>query len=264
MRELINARIKLRRAQEHLEELDREIRLWSAGDPYRIRIASDPSGTVHELIVAVDCEPDGPRWAVLVGDCAHNLRSALDHLIWTISGTDPPERFEFPIFKTPVRRRAVGLEYSFRNKIEGVTAKPIRDLIEQCQPCNVKGAPPERDVLWMLHRLDVVDRRRLVVPQLFENLDAPKMAFQFSRPAAARQLVKNTDPVDDGDTLLTILTDDPVGLVDATVVSALRVGIDVRELGIREGPACGPIPALLAEAAVAVETIIVEVERALP
>jgi hypothetical protein len=264
MRELINARIKLRRAQEHLEELDREIRLWSAGDPYRIRIASDPSGTVHELIVAIDREPDRERWAVIVGDCAHNLRAALDQLIWTISGTNPPERFEFPIFKTPVRRRAVGLEYSFRSKIEGVTAKPIRDLIEQCQPCNVKGAPPERDVLWMLHRLDIVDRRRLVVPQLFERLDAPKMVFRFSKPASPRQLVKNTDPVHDGDTLLTVLTDDPVGLVEATAVSALRVGIDVRELGIREGAACGPLPALLAEAAVSVGTIIAEVERKLP
>jgi hypothetical protein len=48
--------------------------------------------------------PDMGRWAIVIGDCIHNLRSTLDHLIYSIavnfSGSDPPpdaERLSYPM-----------------------------------------------------------------------------------------------------------------------------------------------------------------------
>src|SRR5438552_3478733 len=46
--------------------------------------------------------PPSPWIGVVVGDVAHNLRSALDHLAWqlaTLDGDPPePDKVQFPIF----------------------------------------------------------------------------------------------------------------------------------------------------------------------
>ena len=74
------------RAVEHLEELDREREIWIQRRPYALveKSESKPESFYFEVL-----ELTGPpaRFGVLVGDYVHNLRSALDHLVWQF---DPP------------------------------------------------------------------------------------------------------------------------------------------------------------------------------
>src|SRR5262249_51464823 len=43
------------------------------------------------------------RLFMLIGDVLHNLRSALDHLAWSLAGTLADRNTEFPIFVDPAR-----------------------------------------------------------------------------------------------------------------------------------------------------------------
>ena len=47
-------------------------------------------------------------WAVILGDAVHNLRSALDHLIWQLvlldTGKDGSNEHQFPVASSGERR----------------------------------------------------------------------------------------------------------------------------------------------------------------
>ena len=100
--------------------------------------------------------------SVLVGDCVHNLRSALDHLAYVLasghSGPLSPARARtsaFPLFKT-------GPE--FRDRAAGMMAgmsRRARASIERLQPYHRRRCPPLWR-LWMLHELSNIDKHRLV------------------------------------------------------------------------------------------------------
>jgi hypothetical protein len=64
----------------------------------------DAGGRRHSLILRVLKLPALERWSLVAADCVHNLRCALDHLVYAIavyeSGQDPPPNhrgLQFPI-----------------------------------------------------------------------------------------------------------------------------------------------------------------------
>src|SRR4051794_32749877 len=70
----------------------------------RVMKESDDTGSVHKVFVEVIEEPPLDRWSLVAGDCVHNLRSALDNLIYAIaiyqSRQNPPpddKSLQFPI-----------------------------------------------------------------------------------------------------------------------------------------------------------------------
>src|SRR6202043_2947882 len=79
------------------------------------------------------------RWGALVGDCVHNLRSTLDHIVWDLSGGtgNAPDDSEFPVFidflkffqrdKKGEPARGSGL-WKIRGVIEDDAAAIIRNL----------------------------------------------------------------------------------------------------------------------------------------
>lgn len=263
--ELTSARTKLRRAQEHFETLKAETGAWTSGNSNSVRIESNAEGTRHRFVVSIQNAPDADRWGCLIGDCVHNLRSALDHVIWQLSGPAPPEFCEFPIFASPVRRPTGELQPGFNAKIRGITKASVRDFIEVCQPCNAAD-PPKRGVLWVLHRIDIVDKHKILIACLLEHLDPGDMnirlRFADDSPVIGppHTFIKNSQPVSDGDTLLTILNEGRVEHVEADINFALQVGIDARDLGVDLGRPFGPIPDLLGELGAAVDSVIGEIE----
>lgn len=270
MRELTSARRKLTRAQEHFETLNSEIDDWTSSNASSVSIESNAEGTEHRFVVSISSSPDSDRWGCLIGDCAHNLRSALDHIMWEVS--DPKKRdsrTEFPIFATPVRTPKGALVPAFSGKIQGISQQPIRDLIEGCQPCNTVGGPPKRGVLWVIHRIDIVDKHHTIVPALLEHVDPTDLRaslhFADDSPTIGppHHIAKNDQPIGDGDTLLTLFTEGRVEHVESDSQFSLRVGIDVRPLDIELGIPFGPLPALLDEAGRAVENIVATVEAEL-
>jgi hypothetical protein len=105
---------KIERAKEHLDALRRETGLGIGTpipDTYRIpmRLEYEPSSGDHVFRATATIPEDAVRRVgILVGDIAHNLRSALDHLVWQLSlvrtkGREPsnPKIIQFPIQDSP-------------------------------------------------------------------------------------------------------------------------------------------------------------------
>src|SRR5688572_20852272 len=99
---------KLHRAEEHRKLIFDEIMAWNHRGPYKITRQKNQDDTRHSVIFNVQHPPDLIRWALIAGDCIHNLRSALDHCVYDIAvhegGITPPtdERvLQFPISDTP-------------------------------------------------------------------------------------------------------------------------------------------------------------------
>ena len=99
---------KLQRAQQHIQNLQDEIAPWMAKASYIISPQVNGDSTRYSLIAhLVGKEPPLQRWTLMAGDSLHNLRCALDHLVYAIavheSGTEPPpdgNKLMFPITDT--------------------------------------------------------------------------------------------------------------------------------------------------------------------
>jgi hypothetical protein len=76
--------LKLSRALDHVDALDRAIKGWLAGDSYRF-VKEYDTETRRVAIVARISEPIPPAWGPMIGDVVHNLRSALDHLAFALN-----------------------------------------------------------------------------------------------------------------------------------------------------------------------------------
>jgi hypothetical protein len=119
--------LKLHRAKEQLDEIHAEILAWVDAEPY---VVSDETETDGEWYVTRMAEvrvyPD-PRWGVRAGEFFHDLRSALDNLVWQLvlleGREEPGDHNQFPIYtRVPSAPR--------RRELKGVTgASRIHDML---------------------------------------------------------------------------------------------------------------------------------------
>jgi hypothetical protein len=135
---------------------------------------------------------------LLIGDCVHNLRSALDNLIYELlvarHGDPPPTKFveysEFPIFSQPMSAKA-------RKRRIGGIAPVVRTIIEGLQPYN-RGQKFASDPLWVLHELSRIDKHRLPLVVLMVPA-----AFAFFKgeptgaPVGISKIEWNPRPIED-------------------------------------------------------------------
>jgi hypothetical protein len=102
--------LKFARANEHLEVLNREIQNFFKARPYDLdaKLESDGCEFIHSVRLI---EPPPKRLSVIIGDCVHNFRSALDSLAWELSSKPADQRarhrISFPIYANPADRGKV-------------------------------------------------------------------------------------------------------------------------------------------------------------
>jgi hypothetical protein len=157
---LEGVRLKLARAEHHLETLHREITDFFGREPYSISYERKPDAGEHIYRVHVSETPP-LALSVIIGDCLQNMRSALDHLVWQLalrSGkrTTPSRLTAFPVCDTRETFRAKGT----KNKVADLTAED-RAGIEKLQPFQVGGAA-RKHWLWHLNELARIDRHRIL------------------------------------------------------------------------------------------------------
>jgi hypothetical protein len=111
-----------------------------------------------------------PTLGLIISDCVHNLRAALDNLVYDLAiaylGSPPPEpvakHLEFPIFgPKPMSSDA-------RKKRIGSIAPDAQTCIEGLQP-HRRGSDYASDPLWTLHQLSNIDKHRVVYTTLLSE-----------------------------------------------------------------------------------------------
>ncbi len=155
------ARLKIDRAEKHLVDL--EAALLALPNAYRSSIQRDANtgaqSVIHEPTEAVATIRND--LALITGDCVHHLRTALDHA-WTIVVTriDPGRVGHWSKF--PLQRTLKELEDTLKG-LEIDTSNPV---LFKFLTSTVKAYETGNDDLWSLHRLDITDKHRLLLPLL--------------------------------------------------------------------------------------------------
>lgn len=193
--------VKLARAKEHLDTLNSEIDRFATKKPYAFHVITEyGSNRSHD----VEWLREPPlRWSAIVGDCVHNLRSALDHIVWALSGGDgnAPSHAEFPIFideEKYLKRTKEGepARGSGLWKIQAVSAFKGKAVFYRLQPFNGTD-DPTRHPLWILHELDRVDKHRrlhVVGGTAFIDLWQRGVATLEDLPLGWRQVYATASP----------------------------------------------------------------------
>jgi hypothetical protein len=147
--------VKLSRASEIVRELHTEITAFHQSNPYKLIAEREASSGAHVVRVRILQTPP-VRWGALIGDAIHNLRSALDLLIWQLvlhAGGTPGKRTAFPIFD-----RETDFLAGYAAQLAGTDAS-VGKRVKALAPYEKGNA-----TLWLLHRLDIIDKHRVLLP----------------------------------------------------------------------------------------------------
>jgi hypothetical protein len=185
---LKSALAKLGRAHEHAQAVKSEIKAWGDSNPYMITRERNAELTRHSLIAHVGSPPPLLRWTLMVGDAVHNLRSALEHLVYAIGvyeadGKEPPpgaNSLAFPICESPE-------VFADRKTRVKTLSAPVQAVIERCQPYNRrhKELPP---LLLILNKFENTDKHKLL-RLAFSSMAAGEVGFVGPTPDGT--IVKN-------------------------------------------------------------------------
>lgn len=164
MHQMDGSYLKLRRAKQHLEAIQKIAEGLKKDHPYRIIQEVVGDGQTREHLVKIEQTGElTPDLSLLVGDFCNNLRSALDHLIWQLWVLQYPEfseRVYFPICDCESNFRRNAPRNIGPRKIDGVSANLTgnqRAIIERQQPYR-RGNP----ILLVLRDVNNYDKHRLV------------------------------------------------------------------------------------------------------
>lgn len=108
-----------------------------------------------------------PQWSILVGEVLYQLRSSLDHLAWQLvllDGGTPNQQTQFPILtKPPTGKKRQPLPVQLKPPVEN---PEILAALDKCQPYKGRDGkilPYQDSPLWQLHRLNIIDKHRLLL-----------------------------------------------------------------------------------------------------
>jgi hypothetical protein len=162
---------KTSRAIEHLETLHGELQEFRQQPrPYAFVVTSSEDRTRHTFQLHPSWESETTaRWAAIVGETVHNLRSALDHLIWEcarLSGGDPGIHTAFPLRGSAPEEgfaawaTAAPTRTSRAGKLYGLSEEAV-SLVERFQPYRGTEAG---ELLAQIDSLWQIDKHRMPLP----------------------------------------------------------------------------------------------------
>jgi len=182
--------LKVRRAKQHIADLEARSEMFFASNP-SILSAVDDLEPGHRSIVARVGEPVPAEFALMLGDAIHNLRSSLDLLAWQIispvAGVDE-KQVGFPVGKNLEHFAKV-----IKSRQIEMTHRP--DIVEAF--LNTKAFDGGNDLLYGLHRLDIADKHKLVIPEVryfgVNNLDLERLDPALQRTKLYAGVVSNSE-----------------------------------------------------------------------
>lgn len=147
-----SARLKIERAEHHINDLHRAAQLFGDTHAHTITIETDPN-TGDDVLCIAPAEPLPDKLLLVIGDALHNLRSALDHAWCEMCVVVTPHT------KFPVRETKDGVEAAINGLKENACEEVKRFIVDAVQP--YKGGKGE--MILNLHDLDIEDKHRLLI-----------------------------------------------------------------------------------------------------
>jgi len=224
-RPFFGVELKLARAKMHAQEFGKSVTEWQS-HPLSAHGEISDDRRIYKLVLDdFATAPPVELWGMLIGDCIHNLRSALDNLCFSAARLkcDPPtdERaIQFPIFST---------RQAYQDKAKPTLKqlpKLAVDLIEHFQPFQKSTADEiQRHSLMMLQHLSNQDKHRIpqvALLRVHQSDHRQELTFESDSDAeewlaAAPHIVIEGGPVWAGSTLISVTCSRSAGRIKGTV-----------------------------------------------
>jgi hypothetical protein len=155
---------KIDRAYEHLEALDAEVQQFVHRYPFGLHHQSQNSDRRFVGTLDIYRSADPAQFGLLIGDCVHNLRSALDHLVFAVA-RDALDGEKFTKYEGSLSFPICSSQETWddaidRHRLEGM-GNAAREAIRLRQPY-VTHNPAAQAPLALLQSLDNKDKHRLI------------------------------------------------------------------------------------------------------
>ena len=159
---------KRNRAREQIKSLDAAIRASVEDRPYRVVVAERErySSSSYALRFEPGQISDPPaEWSAIIGEIAHDLRSALDLLACELalfrSATTDIRDVSFPIRLYGPAANPAPRKPRWRGDLVAPFGRPHRARIERLQPYHRRNGR-RRNFLWLLQELNNADKHRTI------------------------------------------------------------------------------------------------------
>lgn len=185
------------------------------------RAARGTEGTLSEdrllwsLRMIVRRPPPVQQWSTLIGDCVHNLRSALDAAVWEFATIDGGEPKDANSVQFPVVEESAKWPKEAAKKLQKVPPRVV-ERIRITQPLMRPHDERPRDPLILLQRLSNTDKHRASVTCGFraEYVNAD-FSVDFADSAAAGRndppdVTLHEPTMEDAALLVEYRTNDPI------------------------------------------------------
>lgn len=226
MHPLYGPNLKLRRAEKHLNDARASIQAFLESRPYTFALEANPKPPDFIIVVQATQLAPADDTGVIIGDFAHNARSALDLLTFQLSNLPPDDSdrrsLQFPIFDDEDRYKDHVERYLAKVKPEHIA------IIEDFQPYkNHDGF--DNDPLSLLHDINNVDKHRVlhVIGAIarFLGLDfgGPRLGSDIIVGSAPALSVGHKSTVNFGDGVTYTGVGDGVIVQNRTVVAKLTM-----------------------------------------
>lgn len=235
---------KFNRAKEQFDEFRVELDAFLDAEPEPYFSRGEFDHDSWEWIERFQVRREFPlRLGVILGDCIHNLRSALDHLICQVTLLDLPDgassdgvcdKTQFPIICDGERK----FEDRAKRMIPGLNADH-RALVKHLQPYHA-GNDAHRHPLAVLASLSNADKHRLVNPTYsFMASDTRESLLGFSNDQMSAAGIAETRIIESGERLqqdtpwlrFRFRSDAPAP-VEVKVGANLTIGIGLGDVGL--------------------------------
>jgi hypothetical protein len=236
-RPFFGVELKIGRARLHGQTLRDSIEVWLNKKPLTATSEFIEGRFGYRLVVdQFGSPPLLEHWALLVGDCVHNLRSALDNLVYGLARlkADPPSDprgIQFPIFTSKEAFEKSGAVKSTLQQLPHRAA----ELVTAWQPFH-RETPDHiaADALNLLNHLSNQDKHRLPqVVLLSINQRDHQVQLRFDSDEDAQAFIDGppkvelrTSPIDVGTALIQVVGSrriaDMAGKVTIEAVPAIQ------------------------------------------
>lgn len=143
-------------AEHHLKLVEVCIGDFINSNPCRVITDPDPKhGIYHARLVYPDKLPFRTL-SLMIGDCVHNMRAALDYMAWELAGANIADTGTmFPIFNSPAGFKTRGLK-----RVKGLP-KDAQTAIERLQPYNTRYGG-HLLALDAINKIDAADKHKIL------------------------------------------------------------------------------------------------------
>ena len=179
---------KLQSAQGHIEAFEERLKTWLRDKSYHL--VRDPNTPALQKAMLLRSEPIEPSMLCIVGDAVHNLRSALDHLAYSVAIANGAASGQLKKVSFTARRDEGCFRKDIRKEIAALGDDWVA-FVEDLQPyLNGRGSD-----LYAICQLDNIDKHRNL---LLLVTVADKYRLDSTSTTMSMTVLERSLPVEDG------------------------------------------------------------------